>query len=248
MMESQVRAARGQAPGAHAPPGGPRRHRGRLEASSLSPARPRQPRPSPGCSTSEAADGAEALPPSLSRVVLSAQEDMRRDIARAMHDGPAQSLTNIVLQAQIVDRLTERDPVRARAEVRLLVSMVQQTLDATKNFIFDVRPMVLDDLGLVPDAPPLDPGTRPAGARPRRVRVAGPGPSAADGCRERHLPDPGRGARRVTSRWRRTASRCGSTGPTSSRHGSRRPGCRCSRRASRCPRCPPTTCRTPSGG
>ena len=28
--------------------------------------------------------------------------------------------------------------------------MVQQTLDATKSFIFDVRPMVLDDLGLVP--------------------------------------------------------------------------------------------------
>ena len=28
--------------------------------------------------------------------------------------------------------------------------MVQQTLEATKSFIFDVRPMVLDDLGLVP--------------------------------------------------------------------------------------------------
>ena len=38
----------------------------------------------------------------------------------------------------------------ARGELRLLVQMVQQTLDATKNFIFDVRPMVLDDLGLVP--------------------------------------------------------------------------------------------------
>jgi hypothetical protein len=38
----------------------------------------------------------------------------------------------------------------ARAELRLLVQMVQQTLEATKNFIFDVRPMVLDDLGLVP--------------------------------------------------------------------------------------------------
>jgi hypothetical protein len=38
----------------------------------------------------------------------------------------------------------------ARGEVRQLVSMVQQTLDATKSFIFDVRPMVLDDLGLVP--------------------------------------------------------------------------------------------------
>jgi hypothetical protein len=67
-----------------------------------------------------------------------------------MHDGPAQSLTNIVLQAQIVDRLLRRDPQDAQDELRLLVSMVQQTLDATKTFIFDVRPMVLDDLGLVP--------------------------------------------------------------------------------------------------
>jgi two-component system, NarL family, sensor histidine kinase DegS len=86
----------------------------------------------------------------MSRIVLNAQEDLRREIARAMHDGPAQSLTNIVLQAQIVERLLGRDPDGARGEVRLLQSMVQQTLEATKTFIFDVRPMVLDDLGLVP--------------------------------------------------------------------------------------------------
>ena len=67
-----------------------------------------------------------------------------------MHDGPAQSLTNIVLQAQIVERLLDRDPPRRMGELRALVQMVQQTLDATKTFIFDVRPMVLDDLGLVP--------------------------------------------------------------------------------------------------
>jgi signal transduction histidine kinase len=83
-------------------------------------------------------------------VILAAQEDLRRDIARAMHDGPAQSLTNIVLQAQIVERLLERDPAAAAAEVRELTAMVQRTLEATKAFIFDVRPMVLDDLGLVP--------------------------------------------------------------------------------------------------
>jgi two-component system sensor histidine kinase DegS len=86
----------------------------------------------------------------MSRIVLNAQEDLRRDIARAMHDGPAQSLTNIVLQAQIVERLLGRDLDGARTELHLLVSMVQQTLEATKSFIFDVRPMVLDDLGLVP--------------------------------------------------------------------------------------------------
>ncbi len=96
------------------------------------------------------ADLTPSLSPSLSRVVLTAQEDLRREIARAMHDGPAQSLTNIVLQAQIVERLLDGDPARTKGELRSLVQMVQQTLDATKSFIFDVRPMVLDDLGLVP--------------------------------------------------------------------------------------------------
>jgi hypothetical protein len=67
-----------------------------------------------------------------------------------MHDGPAQSLTNIVLQAQIVDRLVNKDPEAAKPEVRELIAMVRSTLDATKSFIFDVRPMVLDDLGLMP--------------------------------------------------------------------------------------------------
>ena len=90
------------------------------------------------------------IPPAISRLVLTAQEDLRREIARAMHDGPAQSLTNIVLQAEIVERLVQRDPALAANEVGQLVAMVQQTLEATKTFIFDVRPMVLDDLGLVP--------------------------------------------------------------------------------------------------
>ncbi len=43
--------------------------------------------------------------------------------------------------------------------------MVQQTLDATKNFIFDVRPMVLDDLGVMPTL------RRMARDRGRRARV-----------------------------------------------------------------------------
>jgi two-component system, NarL family, sensor histidine kinase DegS len=90
------------------------------------------------------------MPANVARVLMAAQEDLRREISRAMHDGPAQSLTNIVLQAQIVERLVASDPAASANEVAQLVAMVQQTLDATKSFIFDVRPMVLDDLGLVP--------------------------------------------------------------------------------------------------
>jgi two-component system, NarL family, sensor histidine kinase DegS len=103
-----------------------------------------------------------SMPPAVRRLVLSAQEDLRREIARQLHDGPAQSLTNIVLQAQIVDRLLSRDPEAAALEVQGLIAMVQRTLDATKNFIFDIRPMVLDDLGLVPT---LRRASRDRGAR-----------------------------------------------------------------------------------
>ena len=115
-----------------------------------------------------ATDGSQlaGLPPGVARLLLSSQEDLRREIARAMHDGPAQSLTNIVLQAQIVERLVATEPASARGEVRELVSMVQQTLEATKSFIFDVRPMVLDDLGLVPTL------RRAARDRGRRAGVA----------------------------------------------------------------------------
>ena len=94
--------------------------------------------------------GVIPLPVGVSRAILAAQEDMRRDIARAMHDGPAQSLANIVLQAQIVERLVSSDPEAALREASALVAVVLHALDATKTFIFNVRPMVLDDLGLVP--------------------------------------------------------------------------------------------------
>ncbi len=83
-------------------------------------------------------------------MALRSQEDLRRDIVRQLHDGPAQSIANIGLQAEIVERLMEKQDARAAEEIEVLRQLVQQALDATKAFIFEVRPMVLDDLGLGP--------------------------------------------------------------------------------------------------
>jgi two-component system sensor histidine kinase DegS len=85
-----------------------------------------------------------------SRSVLAAQEEMRRQIARQMHDGPAQSIANIALQAQVVQRLLRQDATAGERELDALREMVEHALEETKAFIFDVRPMVLDDLGLMP--------------------------------------------------------------------------------------------------
>jgi len=83
-------------------------------------------------------------------LALRSQEDLRRDIVRQLHDGPAQSIANIGLQAEIVERLMIKGDARARDEIEALRRLVQQALDATKEFIFEIRPMVLDDLGLGP--------------------------------------------------------------------------------------------------
>ena len=84
------------------------------------------------------------------RSVLEAQEEMRRQIARQMHDGPAQSIANIALQAEVVQRLLRQDASAGERELNALRDMVEHALEETKAFIFDVRPMVLDDLGLMP--------------------------------------------------------------------------------------------------
>ncbi len=83
-------------------------------------------------------------------LALRSQEELRRDIVRQLHDGPAQSIANIGLQAEIVERLMDKGDPRARDEIDALRRLVQQALDATKEFIFEIRPMVLDDLGLGP--------------------------------------------------------------------------------------------------
>jgi two-component system sensor histidine kinase DegS len=82
--------------------------------------------------------------------VIEAQENERQRLARQMHDGPAQSLTNLILQAEICERLFDSDPVQARVELGNLKNAVNATFQKIREFIMTLRPMMLDDLGLVP--------------------------------------------------------------------------------------------------
>ena len=82
--------------------------------------------------------------------VIEAQENERQRLARQMHDGPAQSLTNLMLQAEICERLFDSDPAQARVELGNLKNSVNTTFQKTRDFILTLRPMMLDDLGLMP--------------------------------------------------------------------------------------------------
>jgi two-component system sensor histidine kinase DegS len=82
--------------------------------------------------------------------IIDAQENERQHLARQMHDGPAQSLSNLILQAEICERFFDSDPTRARSELVNLKTAVISTFQKVREFIFDLRPMMLDDLGLIP--------------------------------------------------------------------------------------------------
>ncbi len=82
--------------------------------------------------------------------VIEAQEGERKRLAAQMHDGPAQSLNNLILQAEICERLFDTDPMQARVELGNLKNAVHVTFHRIRDFILTLRPMMLDDLGLVP--------------------------------------------------------------------------------------------------
>lgn len=83
-------------------------------------------------------------------MLVNAQEAERQRLSRQMHDGPAQALSNFILQTEIAMRLLDVDPAQAKEELSSLKAAAMNTFQKIRNFIFELRPMMLDDLGLIP--------------------------------------------------------------------------------------------------
>jgi len=86
----------------------------------------------------------------VAEMMIQAQEAERQRLSRQMHDGPAQALSNFILQTEIAMRLFEVDQGKARDELSNLKAAASSTFQKVRDFIFDLRPMMLDDLGLAP--------------------------------------------------------------------------------------------------
>lgn len=83
--------------------------------------------------------------------IIQAQEEERKRVAREIHDGPAQTMANVVLRADIVERMLKNEQLeQAIVELQSLKEMIRISLADVRRIIFDLRPMALDDLGLVP--------------------------------------------------------------------------------------------------
>ena len=86
----------------------------------------------------------------LSAAIIKAQEDERFRVSREIHDGPAQDVANLLFQASICERMIDIDPDEAKMNLQELRRQLKGCLTDIRQIIFDMRPMSLDDLGLVP--------------------------------------------------------------------------------------------------
>jgi two-component system sensor histidine kinase DegS len=83
------------------------------------------------------------------RIIL-AQEEERKRVAREIHDGPAQAMANVVLRAELCEKLLKTARADVGEELQQLKRSVRDSLQEVRRIIFNLRPMTLDDLGLVP--------------------------------------------------------------------------------------------------
>lgn len=83
--------------------------------------------------------------------IIEAQEEERKRVSREIHDGPAQMLANVMMRSELIERIfRERGSDEGFKEIRSLRQNVRNALYEVRRIIYDLRPMALDDLGLIP--------------------------------------------------------------------------------------------------
>ncbi|MFJ5713617.1 sensor histidine kinase [Neobacillus sp. NPDC093127] len=83
--------------------------------------------------------------------IIEAQEEERKRLSREIHDGPAQMLANVIMRSDLIERVyRDKGAEEAFSEVTSFKKMVRAALYEVRRIIYDLRPMALDDLGLVP--------------------------------------------------------------------------------------------------
>jgi two-component system sensor histidine kinase DegS len=86
----------------------------------------------------------------LAPELIQARERERQRIAASLTEGPAQVLANLILRTEILSRVAQRAPEQMEAEIESLRDLASGSLTNIRRSIFEMRPLVLDELGLVP--------------------------------------------------------------------------------------------------
>lgn len=81
--------------------------------------------------------------------IIAVEEDARKKLARDLHDGPTQSVAAIAMRANYIRRLIERQPQQAIEELRKVEDLARRTTKEIRHMLFTLRPLVLENQGLI---------------------------------------------------------------------------------------------------
>ena len=95
-------------------------------------------------------EGKERLRAELLARAIHVQEDERRRIARELHDETGQALNTMVFGLKAAEMALESDLGRAKEVIARLKAAASDNVRELQGIIYDLRPSVLDDLGLIP--------------------------------------------------------------------------------------------------
>jgi signal transduction histidine kinase len=80
--------------------------------------------------------------------LISKEEEVRHQLARDLHDGPAQALAAITMNIEFIKKIMERDPKRVNDELDKLSVLSKRTTYEVRTMLFELRPLVLETQGL----------------------------------------------------------------------------------------------------
>jgi signal transduction histidine kinase len=80
--------------------------------------------------------------------LISKEEEVRHQLARDLHDGPAQALAALTMNVEFIKRLLERDPKRVVEELDKMSALAKRTTFEVRTMLFELRPLVLETQGL----------------------------------------------------------------------------------------------------
>jgi len=90
----------------------------------------------------------EVLQRDFLQQLIAAQENERKRIARELHDQTGQALASFMVELKVLEMIqSEQDMAKA---IKRLKTAITQEMDSIHNLVFELRPSVLDDLGLIP--------------------------------------------------------------------------------------------------
>jgi signal transduction histidine kinase len=80
--------------------------------------------------------------------ILTVESAIRNELARDLHDGPAQMLSVLIMHLRLLKELAQRDPELVFGELVNLEAEAQKAMYQTRNILFDLRPVILEQRGL----------------------------------------------------------------------------------------------------